>query len=107
MRYLVASSLVAMRQRRIRAYRRLRCAWAASALVLLAGCKTVPVAVTSEPPTIACRQHNTADLQPPPYYVWEFPTYTAHLIGLLIEERRLRALEQDCIEQHRAKGVIR
>jgi hypothetical protein len=100
--------MVLIAQRRARRVARLRAAASLIVMIALAGCSGQAVKPDApQPPRIDCRQHNTGPLNPPPYYVWEFPTYVAELIGLLIEERRLRTLEQDCIQQHKDKGVIR
>lgn len=80
----------------------------ALALVLLTGCKTIPTAPSEqEPAPVDCRQHNTARLPHVPLMWWDWPDFLALAIGTLDEERRLRAKEQDCIEQNRKEGVIR
>lgn len=109
MRWLASRTLTVIRQRRKRAYNARRYAWAA-ALLLLVACSTTPTKTGERdtPPDVSqCRQHRTADIQSRPRFWWELPDALAEAVYLLAEERRLRALERDCIERMKAKGVIR
>lgn len=108
MRTLVSRSLRVLLQRRRARLAWVRATWAGALVLTLAGCQGVQVKPEAPlPPRLDCAQPNTGPVQVPPYFVWEFPDYVAKVLGLLIEERRLRRLEQDCIAEHKARGVIR
>lgn len=84
-----------------------------SALALtaaLAGCaSTTPKPRPApEPPVIRCELGPTADPEDPPAdWLRDGPEWAARLLGGWREERRLRALERDCLARARREGLIR
>lgn len=50
----------------------------------------------------------TADVMPPPVdWLRDGPAWARGVLGLLEEERRLRMEEHACLDEHRARGIIR
>jgi hypothetical protein len=79
-------------------------------VILLTGCATTkqPAPERDTAPVVSsCLQHRTAMLNPSPVFFWQLPDYLAEVIYTLAEERQLRAAERKCIEEMKAKGVIR
>lgn len=61
-----------------------------------------------EPPEIRCEQSATPDPDDwPDDWLRDGPPWAVALLGILTEERRLRAEEHRCLDEHRAKGHIR
>ena len=81
-------------------------------LAALSGCVgTTPKAAPTvewEAPEVQCEQAKTPDLPPPPmFWFLDGPAYVAEVLGTLTEERRLRGVEHACLQDHRARGLIR
>ena len=65
-----------------------------------------------EPPIVACEQPATEPVADPPIdtttsWLQDGPAWAAGVLGLLREERSLRAIEHDCLDRLRSDGVIR
>ena len=65
-----------------------------------------------EPPIVACEQGATEPVADPPIdtttsWLQDGPAWAAGVLGLLRQERSLRAIEHDCLDRLRAEGVIR
>jgi hypothetical protein len=61
-----------------------------------------------EPPEIHCEQSATPE--PPPWpddWMRQGPPWAVKVLGILEEERKLRAKEHGCLADHRKAGNIR
>jgi len=82
----------------------------ATALCLTA-CAT-PSPTLPEPPIVQCEQGKTGPVPAPPIatrsqWLQDGPAWAAGVLGLLREERALRAAEHDCLSRLRSQSVIR
>ena len=60
------------------------------------------------PPTVQCEGPLTPKVQDwPEDWLRDGPPWAIGVLGILEEERRIRAEEHRCLEQHRQKGLIR
>lgn len=60
------------------------------------------------PPTVHCEQGSTEDVPAwPENWLLDGPAWGIAALGILTEERLLRADEHKCLADLRAKGVIR
>jgi hypothetical protein len=60
------------------------------------------------PPEIRCEQGATIDPTPPPEdWLRDGPAWVLSILAGWEEERRLRAIEHACLQQHRTNGAIR
>lgn len=64
------------------------------------------------PPVVSCEQGSTPDVTPIPAadietWVEQGPPWARAVLGILTEERRLRAEEHRCLREHREAGHIR
>lgn len=80
-------------------------------LLFLSGCAT-PSVTLPEPPIVACEQVGTGPVADPPIdtttsWLQEGPAWAAGVLGLLRQERALRAVEHGCLAELRRGGVIR
>lgn len=81
-----------------------------SLLLCLPSCATKAVRPSPalEPPQIRCEQGATPDGPDwPDNWLIEGPAFAIAWLGILTEERRLRAIEHQCLADHRAAGAIR
>ena len=79
-------------------------------MLLLAGCATTPTVAppAPDPPRVDCTQGRTAQVPAwPTLWWWDGPPWAIQVLALLEEERRLRALEHQCLAQLKARRVIR
>jgi hypothetical protein len=104
MRYYVSDPWRATRNAR-----RARLRWLWLGVLLLAGCKSVPVVAEQPLPPEAtkCLQYQTQNLDPAPRFFWQLPEFLTEVVYLLSEERQLRKAERNCLLDLKAKGVIR
>ena len=78
--------------------------------VCLTSCATKAVRPSSapEPPEVRCEQGATPDVEAwPEDWLRDGPPWAIGVLGLLTEERRLRAIERGCLRELREAGVIR
>ena len=80
-------------------------------LICLQGCAT-PSVTLPEPPIVACEQVGTGPVADPPIdtttsWLQDGPAWAAGVLGLLREERSLRAIEHDCLDRLRGQSIIR
>ncbi|MDQ3287671.1 MAG: hypothetical protein M3Q42_05300 [Pseudomonadota bacterium] len=78
----------------------------------LTACKTTEPKATAntewQPPVVACQQARTPDYPPPPmFWFLDGPAWAVQVLGVAIEERRLRGIEHACMDDHRKRGLIR
>lgn len=75
----------------------------------LTGCATKAVKPSHEPapPQVKCEQGQTPDLADwPEDWLRDGPPWAIEVLGVLEEERRLRAIEHQCLQRLRKAGVI-
>lgn len=93
---------------------RFRALWCGISLLacILSGCQTAPT-VPLLPrayvaPRVDCTLQQTADTPAWPVLWWlGGPAFAIEVLGILTQERELRAREHACIAGHKAKGIIR
>lgn len=64
------------------------------------------------PDVLSCKKGPTPDIEPVPIgtlaeWIKEGPAWAAKALGTITEERRLRAEEHRCLDDHAAAGEIR
>jgi hypothetical protein len=76
----------------------------------LTGCATKAVRPSKEPepPKVDCEQGKTPDgPEWPGDWLRDGPAFAIAWLGIAAEERKLRAIEHECIRKHREEGLIR
>lgn len=81
-------------------------------VLMLSACTTKKDTIRADTewkaPEVNCQQARTPPIPDlPPMWFLEGPAWAAQVLGIAIEERRLRKLEHDCLDDHRKKGLIR
>lgn len=62
----------------------------------------------SPAPEVRCQQARTAEVPPwPDDWLSDGPAFAIQVLGILTEERRLEAVERECLDRLRREGVIR
>ena len=78
------------------------------ALALFLSACTKPSATLPTPPTVDCEEGATPLVSPPPRDWYEHGAeWAIGVLGILQQERRLRAGEHDCLAKLRESGAIR
>jgi uncharacterized protein YceK len=82
----------------------------AALAISLSGCASVPTVVPAAPipPRVDCQQGRTQDVPAWPVMWWQDgPAWAIQVLGIVEQERKLRAAEHDCIKRLKAQGAIR
>ena len=80
----------------------------ALACLLLTACATTPEPLIAQTLRVDCRLPDTAPVPAWPVMWWlDGPAYAIELLGVIEQERALRAAEHGCNESLRQEGLIR
>lgn len=78
------------------------------AFLTACGARAVRPSSAPEPPPVHCEQGPTPDLEPwPDNWLVDGPPWAIGVLGLLTEERQLRADEHRCLADLRKRGIIK